>query len=195
MKACCRSPRPSVCWSAVFSGVVLAVVLSLFWLLAIAMRPKRRSWAVAGTARLPQRGDYPHARPDRSAALSLRRQPGFLQHRLFLRAHPAAIRTRSPRGVGGRRSEPGERRRCDGATEIRELREELARRGSPGVAGHHGSSWPIFERRWVERARDVALPSFPTMRAAVRVFEDATADGRGATGRRGPSDRRDQVEL
>jgi MFS superfamily sulfate permease-like transporter len=65
-----------------------------------------------------------------------------------------------------------------------EFREELARHGvTLAVARARRQLMAGFERRWVEKKRgEVGLSSFPTMRAAVQGFEDATAGGRGCDG-------------
>ena len=81
------------CW-ACCPGVVLAVVLSLFWLLATAMRPKTPCWAgFPGLQGYHSIADYPQAETLPGLLLyPLQRQSGVLQHRLFCERVRAAIR-------------------------------------------------------------------------------------------------------
>ena len=102
----------------VLPGVVLAVVLSLFWLLAIAMRPQDAMLGqLPGLHGFHSVADYPEA--ETSPGLLLYRFSGnlvFFNIDYFCERVRAAIRgAAAAGGVGGRRSQPGQLRRCHGA--------------------------------------------------------------------------------
>ncbi|MGD9507340.1 MAG: SulP family inorganic anion transporter [Geminicoccaceae bacterium] len=162
----------------VLQGVVVAVVLSLFWLIALAMRPGD---AVLGE--LPElRGfhslaDYPEART----------RPGLLIYRfnasvVFFNADYFCARLRAAIGAS---STPVRWAVVDlspvsfvDATALQrfdELRQDLAGQGiTLGVAHAKRQLGRAFERRWLA-ARRGRTRMFPTLRAAVRAFEEAAA--------------------
>jgi MFS superfamily sulfate permease-like transporter len=165
----------------VLPGVVVAVVLSLFWLIAIAMRPGD---AILGE--LPELGgfhslaDYPEART----------RPGLLLYRFnanvvffnadyfcaclcaAIHATPAPVRwvvvDLSPVSFVD----------ATALQRFDQLREELAGQGiSLAVAHAKRQLGRAFERRWLAQRRG-RTRSFPTLRAAVRAFEDASGPER-----------------
>jgi MFS superfamily sulfate permease-like transporter len=161
----------------VLPGVVVAVVLSLFWLIAIAMRPGD---AVLGE--LPELGgfhslaDYPEART----------RPGLLLYRFnanvvffnadyFCACLSAAIRaTPAPVRWVVVDLSPVSFVDATALQRFDQLREELAGQGiSLAVAHAKRQLGRAFERRWLAQRRG-RTRSFPTLRAAVRAFEDAS---------------------
>ncbi len=171
----------------VLQGVVLAVILSLFSLLAIAMRPRE---AILG--RLPGlRGfhsvaDYPDAET----------VPGLLLYRfganlVFFNIDHFCDRVRAAIRADGSPVlwvivdlSPVSIVDATALQRFDELRQELSGRGvTLGVARARRQLADAFDRRWVDQMRtEAALPSFPTMRAAVLAFEHATGIGTGCDG-------------
>lgn len=163
----------------VLQGVVVAIVLSLFWLIAVAMRPGD---AVLGE--LPElRGfhslaDYPEARI----------RPGLLLYRfnadiVFFNADYFCARLRAAIGAS---STPVRWVVVDlspvslvDATALQrfdELRQDLAAQGiALAVAHAKRQLGRTFERRWLAEHLG-RTRMFPTLRSAVRAFEDEAGD-------------------
>jgi high affinity sulfate transporter 1 len=164
----------------VLQGVVVAIVLSLCWLIAVAMRPGD---AVLGE--LPGLGgfhslaDYPEAKV----------RPGLLLYRfeasiVFFNADYFCERLRraveaAPAPVRWVVVDLGPVSVVD-ATAVQkfdQMRAELAARGiTLAVARARRQLGRTFEAAWLDRRRAAAPPpSFPTLRAAVQAFEVASA--------------------
>ena len=165
----------------VLPGVVLAVVLSLFWLIAITMRP---SDAVLG--RLPGLGGF-HSMADYPEAATL---PGLLLYRFnanlvffniehFRERLRAAIRS-CPTTVRWVIVDLSPVSFVDATALQRfdELREELSLQGvTLGVAHAKRGLRRAFNPRWLAERRSLApMPVYPTIRAAVRAFEQASRE-------------------
>lgn len=170
----------------VLQGVVIAIVLSLFWLIAVAMRP---SDAVLGE--LPELGgfhslaDYPEART----------RPGLMLYRfdadiVFFNADQFCARLRAAVGASPTPVRwvivdlsPVSLVDATALQRFRELREELAGRGiTLGVAHARRQLRRAFDRRWLAERAD-RTRTFPTLRSAVRAFEDEAGEA-------GPGSRR-----
>ena len=166
----------------VLPGVLLAVVLSLVWLLATAVRPTD---AVLG--RLPGLQGF-HSTADYPQAATL---PGLLLYRFnanivffnvdyFCQRVRAAIRSAaSP--ITWVIIDLGPVSVVDATAVQRfdELREELAAQGIRlGVAHAKRQLDRAFAMQWLRRRRSAAPnPTFPTLRSAVLAFEQAMAAG------------------
>ena len=145
----------------VLPGVVLAVVLSLSWLLATAMRPKD---AVLG--RLPGLQGY-HSVADHPQAEAV---PGLLLYRfsgnlVFFNIDYFCERLR----MAIRRA----------ATPVAWVIVELTAQGVTLVLARvKRQLGGIFQAPWLEQRRSVtAALTFPTLRSAVQAFEQASAAG------------------
>ena len=164
----------------VLPGVVLAVVLSLFWLLATAMRPKD---AVLGRlpglsgfhsiGRLPPGRNHPGP-----AALPLQRQPALLQHRLFLRAGAGRDPGCRVAGrLGRRRSQPDQPCRRDRRAAVRRTA-----RGAGSARGHPGDG--ARETPAGRQVRDAMGGGAPRTRGGPR-FPDPAVRRPGVRGSKG----------
>jgi sulfate permease, SulP family len=172
----------------VLPGVVLAIVLSLFWLLATAMRPKD---AVLG--RLPGLEGF-HSIADYPQAETI---PGLLLYRfsanlLFFNSDYFSERVRAAIGNAAPPVEwvivdlsPTNLVDATAVQRFDELREELAARGvALGTARAKRQLSGRFQTRWVaERRAAGATLAFPTLRSAVRAFEEARAFKKLPSGR------------
>ena len=168
----------------VLQGVVLAVVLSLVWLLATAMRPKD---AVLG--RLPGLEGY-HSIADFPQAKTV---PGLLLYRFnanlvffnidyFCQRVRTAIRcAATPVAWVIVDLSPVSFVDATALQRFDELREELAAQGvTLGIARAKRQLGSAFEARWLEQRRAAAVTlTFPTLRSAVQRFEEASSAGAG----------------
>ena len=159
----------------VLQGVVLAVALSLFWLLATTMRPKD---AVLG--RLPGLGGF-HSVTDFPQAETL---PGLLLYRfnanlLFFNVDYFTLRLRARiRSAASPVSwvivdlSPVSFVDATAVQRFEELREELAAQGiTLGTARAKRQLGSAFVGDWLaERRAATAATAFPTLRAAVEAF-------------------------
>jgi sulfate permease, SulP family len=166
----------------VLPGVVLAVVLALFWLLAIDMHPKD---AVLG--RLPELQGY-HSVADYPRAEIV---PGLLLYRFsanlvffnidyFCERVRAAIRRAATPVVWVIVDlSPVSFVDATAVQRFDELREELAAQGvTLGITRVKRQLGSMFEARWLEQRRSAAATlTFPTLRSAVQTFEEASAAG------------------
>ena len=182
----------------VLGGVVLAVVLSLFWLLAIAMRPKEAILGqLPGLRGFHSVADYPEA--ETRPGLLLYRFGGnlvFFNIDYFCERVRAAIRdARPPAAWVVVDLSPVSVVDVTAMQRFAELREELARRGvTLAVARARRQLLAGFERRWVEEERmEAALPSFPDdarcgagVRGRDRRRQGVRRGGAGPSGRREP---------
>jgi sulfate permease, SulP family len=175
----------------VLPGVVLAVVLSLSWLLATAMRPKD---AVLG--RLPGLQGYQsiadHPQAETIPGLLLYRFSGnlvFFNIDYFCERVRAAIRrAASPVAWVIVDLSPVSLVDATAVQRFDELREELTAQGvTLALARVKAQLGDIFQAPWLEqRGSATAALRFPSLRSAVQAFEDelsaAGAVGRGDAG-------------
>jgi high affinity sulfate transporter 1 len=169
----------------VLPGVVLAVVLSLFWLLAIALRPGD---AVLG--RVPGLKGF-HSTTDYPQAATV---PGLLLYRfnanlVFFnvdffceRVRMAVRQATTPVAWVIVDLAPVNIVDATAVQRFDELREELAARGiTLGIARAKHQLGRTFDPRWLEQRVAAAPPVFPTLKSAVRAFLTAqAADAAGA---------------
>ena len=166
----------------VLPGVVLAVVLSLSWLLATAMRPKD---AVLG--RLPGLQGYQsvadHPQAETVPGLLLYRFSGnlvFFNIDYFCERLRMAIR-RAATPVAWVIVDLSPVNFVDATAVQRfdELREELTAQGVTLVLARvKRQLGGIFQAPWLEQRRSAtAALTFPTLRSAVQAFEEASAAG------------------
>ena len=182
----------------VLPGVVLAVVLSLSWLLATAMRPKD---AVLG--RLPGLQGYQsvadHPQAETVPGLLLYRFSGnlvFFNIDYFCERLRMAIR-RAATPVAWVIVDLSPVNFVDATAVQRfdELREELTAQGVTLVLARvKRQLGGIFQAPWLEQRRSAtAALTFPTLRSAVQAFEEASAAG--AIGRGDAGEARDPAVL
>lgn len=165
----------------VLQGVVVAVALSLLWLLAILSRP-----ATATLGRVPGLGGF-HSLEDRPDAVTV---PGLVLFRfggslVFFnvdyfgeRLRAAIERSKSPVAWVVLDAVPVNFVDATAALRLAELRAELKARGIQLVVAHARQELRRhFDRRWLERAAGPqAGLTFPSLEAAVHAFERRAAD-------------------
>ena len=159
----------------VLQGVVLAVVLSLFWLLANTMRPKDDLLGrLPGLEGFHSTADYPQAETI----------PGLLLYRFnanllffnidyFCERVRAAVRhAATPVAWVIIDLSPTSLVDATAVQRFDELREELAAYGvSLGTVHAKRQLSGNFEKRWVAERRAAEVLTFPTLRSAVQAFQ------------------------